>query len=208
MRTYNEIAARNVDRVAALSDGVFAVALTVIVLQFRVPDLSAVHSDADLVNALLALAPQAATYLLSFMTLGLMWNGQQTQLNYIAETNRHLTWLHLAFLAMVAVLPFTTSLLATFITYRVALFLYWANLLLLGVTLYAGWVYTWRSGLQRRDIPIEVRGAINRRIFAAQGLYAIGFALCLISTEVSIAFIILVQLNFAISPRLPVLSRL
>ncbi|MDQ6795451.1 MAG: TMEM175 family protein [Chloroflexota bacterium] len=213
LTSYNEIAARGLDRIAALSDGLFAIAMTLIVFEIRVPDPGPIHSDGDLFGALLLLGPRIVTYLLSFMTLGIFWNGQQTQLNHIARADRHLAWLSLAFLATVAVMPFSTSLLAEFITFRLALILYWLNIVACGALLYAIWAYAGRAGLLKSDTPPEVRGLVRRRIIGAQALYAIGAALCLVpflpsSTYWSIAFIVLVQLNFAVAPRIPWLSKL
>jgi len=73
--------------------------------------------------------------------------------------------------------------------------------------LYLSWVCATGSGLVKGDMPPEVPGAIKRRIVIAQGLYAFGALLCIYNTYWSIAFIVLVQLNYAIAPRLPARSR-
>ena len=75
-------------------------------------------------------------YLMSFMALGIFWVGQQTQLNHLQRSSRSLTWIHLAFLLVVTIIPFSTALLAEYTRYRVALGVYWANMLLLGLTLF------------------------------------------------------------------------
>jgi uncharacterized membrane protein len=206
--SYSEIAARGLERISALSDGVFAIAMTLIVLEIHVPDPGPIHSEPELLSALGSLTPRIVTYGLSFLTLGIFWSGQQTQLNHFARGNRDLAWIHLAFLALVALMPFSTSLLAEFITFRLALLLYWANIFLLGVLIYASWTYAWRAGLVKEEIATGTDHAIRRRILIAQALYAFGAALCLISTYWSIAFIVLVQLNFALGPRIRALSRL
>jgi uncharacterized membrane protein len=208
IRSYSQVAGRSLERIAALSDGVYAIAMTLIVLEIRVPDPGPIHSEQELWTALLTLSPRIVTYLLSFLTLGIFWNGQQTQLSYFASADRHLSWLHLAVLATVALLPFSTSLLAEFISFRLALLLYWVNILLFGVTIYAAWKYALHARLLRDDVPPGVSHVITRRILVAQALYAFGALLCLISTYASIAFIVLVQLNFAIAPRIPGLQRL
>jgi uncharacterized membrane protein len=206
--TYNQIAGRGIERLAALSDGLFAIAMTLIVLEIRVPQPEAVHTESDLCHALLGLAPRLVTYLMSFLTLGIFWVGQQTLLNQFKHTDRDLSWINLAFLAFVAIMPFSTDLLAEFITFRTALLIYWVNVLLLGVTLYASWSYASRAGLVKDDTTAEVHGAVRRRIIVAQTLYAIGAALCVINTYWSIAFLVLVQLNYALAPRFRLLSRL
>jgi uncharacterized membrane protein len=123
--SYNEIAGRSAERLAALSDGIFAVAMTLLVLDVRAPAAEAVHSEHDLWRALVALSPRILTFAMSFLTLSIFWVGQQTQLNHLARSNRDLTWLHLTFLFTVAIMPFSTSLLAELITHRIALLVYW-----------------------------------------------------------------------------------
>jgi hypothetical protein len=74
------------------------------------------------------------------------------------------------------------------------------NILLLGGTLYFSWVCATGTGLVKTDLPPEVPVAIKRRIVVGQGLYAFGALLCVFNPYWSIAFIVLVQLNYAIAP--------
>jgi uncharacterized membrane protein len=198
---YNAIQGRSLERLAALSDGIFAVAMTLLVLDIHIPSASAIHSDAELCRALAEMAPQWVAYLMSFLTLGIFWAGQQTQLNHIREGSRDLTWIHLGFLFTITLMPLTTRLLAEFITYRMALVLYWLNILLPGAMLYWSWTHATRHGLIKEDTAAEVQGAICRRILIAQSLYAFGALLCVVSNYLSIGFIVVVQLNYAIAPR-------
>ncbi len=200
--SYNRIAGQSVERLAALSDGIFAVAMTLLVLDLHVPARELVHSDGDLRRALVAMAPQLLVYLMSFVTLGIFWVGQQTQLNHLERSDRDLTWIHLAFLFAVTLLPFSTRLLAEFISYRGALLAYWSNILFFGVLLYLSWGRAINARLVKGDIPAEVPAAICRRILIGQALYAFGALLCVFNTYWSIAFIVLVQLNYAIAPRI------
>jgi uncharacterized membrane protein len=199
---YNRIQGRSLDRLSALSDGIFAVAMTLLVLDLHIPSAAQMHSERELFAALGALGPQWVAYAMSFLTLGILWAGQQTQLNHIAEGTRDLTWIHLGFLFTITVLPLSTRLLAEFITYRGALGIYWLNIFLPGAMLYWSWAHATQAGLIKPDTPDEVRNSICRRIRIAQSLYAAGTALCFINTWVSIAAIVLVQLNYAIAPRL------
>ncbi len=209
MRThYNLIAGRSLDRLAALSDGIFAVAMTLLVLDLHVPVSGAIHSEGALWAALAKLWPSLEAYLMSFLTLGIFWVGQQTQLNHFARSDRNLTWIHLGFLFTVTLMPFSTALLAAYITYRLALLTYWLNILLLGAVLFGSWRYASRAGLLKDDVTVETRAANERRIIVGQALYAFGALLCIVSTYVSITVIILVQLNYAIAPRIRLLYRL
>jgi uncharacterized membrane protein len=207
MRTsYNQITGQSLERLAALSDGIFAVAMTLLVLDLHVPASELIHSQGELWHTLAEAVPQLISYVVSFITLGIFWNGQQAQLNSFERSDRHLSWMHLAFLFAVTLMPFSTRLLAGYITYRSVLIAYWANILLLGGVLFVSWRYAMRAGLLREGITREKQCAMERRIVVAQILYAVGAGLSFFNNYVSIAFIVLVQLNFALAPRLPFLS--
>jgi len=207
-RRFNEFAGTNLDRLAGISDGIFAVGMTLLVLGLSVPTLSAGASEGDLWQALLRLGPNVLVYAMSFMTLGIFWVGQGTQLNLLARSDRNYTWLQLLFLLAVTLVPFSTGLLARFPGFRLALVEYWLNIVFLGMTLLAGLQYGLRAGLFKQSDMGEVAPLMRGRILIAQSLYAIATATCIVfPTWVSIALIFLVQLNYVIAPRVPILHR-
>jgi uncharacterized membrane protein len=138
IHTYRQFSGQNLGRLAALSDGIFAVAMTLLVLNVHVPLATLVHaeqplwaggawqSEGQLLRALAPLGPQLLTYFMSFLTLGIFWAGQQTQLNHFARSDHRLTWIHLSFLLAVVLMPFSTDLLAGYITYRLPMAIYWS----------------------------------------------------------------------------------
>ena len=203
---YYQIAGQSLDRLAALSDGIFAVAMTLLVLNLHVPAAGALTSERAVWALLVQLLPSLLPYGMSFLTLGIFWVGQQTQLNRFARSDRWLTWIHLVFLLAVTLMPFSTGLLAASITSRLALVVYWLNLLLLGIALLSGLLYAKRVGLIKEERAAELH--YERYILIAQALYAFAVLLCIISTYVSIALIILVQAAFGVAPRIRWLDRL
>ena len=217
--SYRHVAGVSLERLAALSDGIFAVAMTLLVLGLSVRVNSMLHparplwapgalsSERVVWDVLGGLAPHLLTYLMSFLTLGIFWVGQQTQLNHFSRSDRDLTWIHLVFLLGVMLMPFSTALLADYITYRLAIAVYWLNIALLGALLYAGARYARRAGLIKEDVTSEMTAAGERRIITYQALYAFGVLLSAFSTYLSIGFIVAVQLNAAISPRIWRLDR-
>ena len=213
---YNLVAGQSVNRLAAISDGVFGVAMTLLVLNLAVPAQNAmidgkpvrIWTDGLLLKALGQVAVHLVPYVMSFMTLGIFWVGQQTQLNFLVRSNCDLTWLHLGFLLAVTLMPFSTALLAAFPFLRTAVVLYWLNIVLLGAMLYATWSYAVRAKLAEDEALDELTNAVRRRIAIAQALYAFGALLCIFSTYLSIAVIFLVQLNYVIAPRIRLLYRL
>lgn len=204
---YNQIAARSVERMSALSDGLFAIAMTILVLELHPPAAEAIHSEADLWHGLVEIGPQVLMFLMSFLTLGIFWGGQQTQLNYLARADRNITWLHLGFLFFVTMVAFSTRLLGDFIGFRLALAVYWANILLLGIMLWLTWRYAMAAGLLKPEATPEVLKAANRRIIVYQALYAGCMLVGFVSVPLAIGLLVLLQLNSAVAPRLWILSR-
>jgi uncharacterized membrane protein len=197
--SYNDVVGQHIERLANLSDSIFGVAMTLLILEVRVP-VDFIANERELWNGLLALGPRFLVYFMSFLTLGIFWNAQQVQLSCFARGDRHLTWIQIAFLATVAVTPFSTGLVENFIHLRIALALFWLNLLLLGSVLYASWRYACANELLRNDVSPETKSAIGRRIVLAQALYAVGFACCIFSTFLSIVAIAVVQFVLAFAP--------
>jgi uncharacterized membrane protein len=197
--SYSDIVGQDTGRLANLSDSIFGVAMTLLILEVRLP-ADHLATERQLWNALLALGPRFLVYFMSFLTLGIFWNAQQVQLTRFVRGDRHLTWIHIAFLATVAITPFSTALLENYIHLRIALAVFWLNLVLLGSMLYASWWYASANGLLRNHVSHEGRLAIKRRIVLAQALYAAGFACCVFSTLLSIAAIALAQFGLALAP--------
>ncbi len=200
-KTYNQVAGQSIQRIEALSDGVFAIALTLLVLDIKVPISGAIHSETQLMSTLSILTPKLLSYFLSFMTLGIFWTGQSAQFHFIDKCDRHLNWISLFFLLFVSILPFTTAFLSEHITFKFSIGLYWLNIFLLGLFLYINWSYAYTrhffsiTGIER----VEIFKVIRNRIFTEQILYGIGALLCLINTYLSISVIIIIQLNYALA---------
>jgi uncharacterized membrane protein len=207
-RYYNELAGGNIGRLASISDGIFAVGMTLLVLGLAVPAVEAVKTESDLLRQLRDLLPGIVTYFMSFLTLGIFWVAHQTQLSQLSRSNRNFTWIHLAFLLGVTLVPFSTALLARFHWSRVALIVYWLNIFVLGLTLLLAFEYGARAGLFPDEERLMLGRVIRRRIYTAQTLYLVGMLLCFIDTHLSIGVIVAIQLNYAIAPRIPLLHRL
>jgi uncharacterized membrane protein len=205
-----DFAGTSPDRLSGISDGIFSVGMTLLVLGLVVPTLTGSNiTDGQLWDELRTrLGPKLLVYALSFMTLGIFWLGQGTQLSNLTRSNRNYAWIHLVFLFAVTMVPFSTLLLGSYYWLKVALVEYWLNIVLLGTSLFAGLLYGLRAGLFREEGRAELASLMRGRIVIAQSLYAVATALCLIfPTWVSIALIILIQLNYVLAPRIPILGR-
>lgn len=208
-RRYNELAGQDLGRLAGISDGIFAVGMTLLVLGLAVPASEVVRSDADLLQALWGLRESWLAYALSFMTLGIFWVGQSTQLSQLTRSDRHYQWIQLLFLFAVTVVPFSTQVLAHYSSFKVALIEYWINIALLGFSLLGAAEYAFRAQLFNDANVHEVVYRIRGRIWIAQALYLAAVAIGLIfqHTWISIALIVLIQLNYVLAPPIPILRR-
>jgi uncharacterized membrane protein len=207
-RRYNELAGTNVGRLAGISDGIFSVGMTLLVLGLTVPALSSTATESELLRGLAKLGPNALIYAMSFMTLGIFWSGQARRLDQLERSNRHYAWLQLTFLFAVTLVPFSTALLAHFPSLKVALVEYWLNIVLLGAMLLASLEYGLHAQLFKEDRRSVLATLGRGRILIAQALYATAVLLTLIfPTWVSIALIVIIQLNYVVAPRIPLLER-
>ena len=217
--SYHRFAGSSLGRLAALSDGVFAVAMTLLVLDLKAPVVpkrvqhpiwssGGGNSEHALLHGLLhTVAPRLLPYAMSFLTLAIFWVGQQTQLESFTRSSRALTWIHLMFLLGVTLMPFSTAVLAQDTTYRLAMAVYWLNLLALGVVLFVSLWYADRAGLMSDSTTEERRAAMKRRIIVYQCLYALSTLTCLINTYLAIGLLVALQLNSVFAPRIGILDR-
>lgn len=110
-------------RFEAFSDGVFAFAITLLVLGVVLPALRS-PTDAELTSALLRLAPNVVAYALSFAVIGLMWQNHHALFRMIARVDRMTVFYNLLLLAATAFIPFATSTLGSYPAMRASTFLY------------------------------------------------------------------------------------
>lgn len=99
----------NSDRVITFSDGVIAVAITLLVLDLKLPEGV---SDAQLPGALSNSLHSFSVYVLSFVVIGLLWMGHHEQFSHIRRVDPLLIWLNLIYLMTIGLVPFLTSLLS------------------------------------------------------------------------------------------------
>ncbi len=119
----------NKNRFEAFSDGVFAFAITLLVLGFALPELH--HpSDGELTDALLRLVPNLIAYALSFGVIGIMWQNHHALFRLVDRVDRTTVFLNLLLLGGTAFIPFATSTLGSFPTMHASTFLYGLTLTL------------------------------------------------------------------------------
>ncbi len=160
-------------RIEALVDGVFAIAMALLVLQVPLPDLPETLSEEGVVTALVAVLPAVGSYVLSFLLLATMWMGHHTQFSYIRRVDRTLLWINMLCLACIAFVPFATVFLARYPLNPVALLVYGGTFLLSGVFLFAHWGHAVGHECVGEDVTPEVAETVRERLSMGMVAYLV-----------------------------------
>jgi len=118
-------------RIEALADGIFSVAMTLLVLEIKLPQSEIYATDAALWQRLASLEGNVTIYVISFLVLGMFWISHHYQFHFVERTDRALLWINLLFLLTVSTVPFSTALLGQHTRLWVPFLIYSANLLVL-----------------------------------------------------------------------------
>lgn len=97
------------ERMILFSDAIFAIAITLLVIEIKIPDIHENVSDAALLKALFHLMPKFAGFLISFMLIGMYWTVHHRMFGFVTNYNRKLLVLNLAFLFFIVLMPFSTG---------------------------------------------------------------------------------------------------
>jgi uncharacterized membrane protein len=161
-------------RLAQLSDGVFAIVMTLLVLQIALPR----GSSSELPHELRLLIPTLLAYALTFVTLGTLWFGNRTQSEFVRKADHPLVWLTLLMLLFVTLVPFSAGLIGRYPESRVAVVLYGVHLTVV-FTLHAClWLYaSLRPHLLRKGMTARYLKWSRLAAFVAAMGYAIATGL-------------------------------
>ncbi len=183
------------DRVVFLSDGVFAIAMTLLVLDLRLPPV-AEHSSAALRDALVANVSHFITFVISFEVIGLFWTAHLRMFSLIASYTRGLAFLNLLFLMSIAIMPFSTTLVGEYGRLTLAAVFYSLSLVFTSLTSNALWFYASRRArlldpaVSRADVTV-----VTTRGLVTLAFFVIGTGVAFISVQV--ASIVWISIAFA-----------
>ncbi len=127
----------------ALSDGVFAIAMTLLAFQLASPALKTAKSEDEVILALVSLWPVFVSYGISFLALGLYWISHHALAAFLEKTDTHQLWLNLAFLFCISLIPFSAAMLGEKFGMRSAALLYGCNLSATSLMVFLSWRGAW-----------------------------------------------------------------
>jgi uncharacterized membrane protein len=193
-------------RVEAFSDGVFAIVVTLLVLEIHVPEPNGAHR---LGHELLAQWPSYAAYVVSFMTVGIIWINHHAMFSRLARVDHSILILNLLLLLVVAALPFTTSLMATYLKEgqgeNLAAAIYGASFLLMG---YVFGVLNHHILMRRAELmKVSIPEAARRRALRFARLGQVPYLVATILAFVSPYITIIICAGCGIYYSLPIASR-
>jgi uncharacterized membrane protein len=185
-------------RLLALADGIFAITMTLLVFELKVPEGAAAH----LGQSMAALWPKFGACLLGFITLGFSWIGHHNQYVAIVRTDRPFLWINIAFLGSTCFMPFSCGLLGTYTFDPIAIWTYGLNMTLAGLVLYAHWSYATAGGrLVRSDTHADLVKSTKLRVIRAPIGYLLGSLLCFVSPVASLVVFAAIPISFIIPGR-------
>lgn len=144
-------------RMEALTDGIFAIAMTLLVLELKVPDLPKSTGTEELLQRIREEMPAFMSFIISFLYCGLLWVMHHMAMHFIRHLQTALVWLNLLFLMSVSIMPFSCGLLGHFLRNRAAQEIYFGNMFAAAALLALQWLVAKRKKLLNEDDPYRMR---------------------------------------------------
>lgn len=192
-------------RLEALSDGIFAIAITLLIIEVQVP-----HERGEnwhLAQALGALWPSYFAFVLSFTMIGIYWANHHYIFRIYKRTNHAFILLNLFFLGCISFLPFPTAVLGEFITNEhergAAVTFYAFVSWLCAIGWYSKWFYASRFGLIDTRLTSSYVQYMDRQYLASVTMYGVAFACSFIATNVALVISVGLTLLYLMPSRRP-----
>src|SRR3989338_1033839 len=189
----------SIERLNAFSDGVFAIAITLLVLGITEPEITKnAHLNEELISHLFALSPKILSYIISFTVIGIFWVGHHILFRYIKKIDRNLIWLNIFLLMLISFIPFPAALLGEYGQTQSAIFIYGATLLIVGVLFESIWWYAAKNNFIDEALNREMIKKAGRLILIAPVSYFIALIISFFNPIISLGIYILVPVLYII----------
>ncbi|HST05820.1 MAG TPA: TMEM175 family protein [Chloroflexia bacterium] len=188
---------RGTSRLEAFSDGVFAIATTLLVLDIKVPEVSGADGAGALGAALINQWPRYASYILSFVTIGIVWANHHRMFASIGRTNHTFLVLNVLYLMVIGVFPFPTALLSRYIgeveypyMQQLVTLVYTGLSVLVSLLYLAVWLYaTGRGNLLKKGVDPRFVARMKTRSIVGVGVFTTVFVVGFLNVYVSLGLL-------------------
>jgi uncharacterized membrane protein len=185
------------ERIIALSDGLFAIVITLLVLEIKVPHIEPNLVATELPHALMHLLPKIIAHIISFIVLGIYWISHHNTFMHIKRHDRVLLWLNILFLLCVASMPFPTALLSEYPDQQIAVVAYAMTLVMAGIAMDVMWWYaSTHCLLDETQNDKDFIAFVHRRNLIAPGAYLFAIAVSFLSLTLAKFVFIVVGLYY------------
>ena len=197
-----KIPSSTTERLEAFSDGVLAIAITLLVIEIHVPN----SKQGDLLDALLDQWPSYAAFFISFVVIGIMWVSHHSMFERISTVDRRLLFLNLMLLLGIAFLPFPTALLATYVqdgghNASISAAIYSGTMCVIGIFFYFMWVHLERRPhLLVEGITVEQIRRAEQKSLVGPIVYGLSIGVAFISAWACFVIYGLIAIYFARGP--------
>ena len=188
------------ERLTFLSDGIFAITITLLVLDIKVPEISENLVATELQKELLHLAPNILSYIISFIVLGIYWIAHHNMFMYIKHHDHVMLWLNTLFMMCVASVPFPTALLSRYPNQQISVVAYAGILALTGIVLNLIWWYATTHRQVDETVEPAFIAFVHRYIRIAPLVYLISIGVSFFSLAIA-KFLFVVVAVFYIVPK-------
>lgn len=186
------------ERIIFFSDGVFAITITLLVLEIKVPEIASEVVAAELPNALLHLLPKIFSHIMSFIVLGIFWIAHHNIFMYIKRHNHILLWLNTLFLMCIASLPFPTGLLGHYSDQQIAVVTYAGTLVVTGILLDLIWWYSTTRHLVDSNVDPKFVAFVHRFNRIAPLLYGLSILVSFFSLPLAKLIFVIVAIFYIV----------
>jgi uncharacterized membrane protein len=185
------------ERMVFFSDAVFAIAMTLLVVELHVPEVP----QAELGPALAELVPGYLSFLLSFAVVGLVWLSHHRKLGVVVRFDQDLLRLNLLMLLFVASLPLPSAVLGRYGDDELAVYLYAATIAGIGLSMTAIWVYAWHRRLVSPEVDVAMFRLVLVQSLPIPGIFLLSIPVAALfgATAAEITWIAALPLSFVIT---------
>jgi uncharacterized membrane protein len=164
----------DLERIIFFSDAVYAIAITLLVIEIQVPEIPKSLVAAELPRSLLTLWPKFLSYIISFLVIGAFWRGHHRIFRYIKRYDNRLVWINMLLLLCVAFVPFPTALLGKYGDQQISAVVYAVSMAITGLM---NWLLWWYASSEHRLVDKDLDPQLIR-YHALKGLIVpVGFLL-------------------------------
>ncbi|MGL4669633.1 MAG: TMEM175 family protein [Methanobacteriaceae archaeon] len=157
----SEVDVFTIDRLTTLIDGIFAIAMTILILNISIPVLSGTVSENLIANNLWRISVHYIQFVISFIILAMLWISSHKQFSFVSKIDKTYLWINIFWLLFIVTVPFTTSLNGTYPGFILPNLIFNINMLIIGLIMFSSWIYLTKKGLIKENTSSLAIKAIN-----------------------------------------------